>query len=95
MPPKGKTNNPKGRPKGISNKVTTGVKVAIQKILDGYIDESAEVNFATDFNEMESGERVKVAIKLMEFVVPKLQRTTIEDHTEHKKKLDEVIEKLL
>ena len=43
------------------------------------------VNFAQDFAVMEGAYRVKVAVKLMEFVVPKLQRTTVEDTTERKR----------
>lgn len=92
---KGYTNNPNGRPKGKPNKVTQGVKEVIKNILEKYTDESAEINFAQDFADMEGGERVKVAVKLMEFVVPKLQRTTVEDKTERKREIDSVIEKLV
>lgn len=92
---KGKTNNPNGRPKGRPNKLTQGVKDVIKTILEKYTDENEEVNFATDFAQMESGERVKVALKLMESVVPKLQRTTIEDNTDRKREIDAVIEKLI
>ena len=92
---KGRTNNPNGRPKGQPNKLTMGVKEVIKNILDKYTDESEEVNFAQDFAGMEGGERVKVAVKLMEFVVPKLRRTTVEDTTERKREIDAVIEKLI
>lgn len=91
----GKTNNPKGRQKGIPNKVTAGVKDVIKGILEWYTNPEAEVNFSQDFGNLKAPERVKTALKLMEFVVPKLQRTTIEDNTERKREIDAVIEKLI
>lgn len=34
MPPKGKSNNPNGRPKGIENKATLEFKEAVNKLID-------------------------------------------------------------
>ena len=94
MLPKGRTNNPNGRKKGVQNKVTQGVKEVIKSILDQYTNKEEEKNFYNDFAELDAPERVRVSLKLMEFVVPKLQRTTIEDKTERKREIDAVIEKL-
>lgn len=91
---KGTTNNPNGRPKGIPNKLTTNVKEVISSILAKYTNESEENNFYDDFKNLDGNDRVKVALKMMEFVVPKLQRTTIEDNTTRKREIDDVIAKL-
>lgn len=91
---KGKTNNPNGRPKGKPNKVTTDMKKLILHVLEDYTESTSEVNLGDDFKNLEKSERVKVALKMMEFVIPKLQRTTIEDKTEKRSEIDNLIANL-
>lgn len=94
MAVKGISNNPNGRPKGRQNKVTTEVKNIIKGILEEYTSGTMPCNFKDDFMMMDAPERVKTAVKMAEFVVPKLQRTTLEDNTQRTRKIDDVIAKL-
>lgn len=92
---KGTTNNPNGRPKGRPNKITRDVKSIIKNLLEEYVNEASEVNFKEDFKQLEAPDRVKVALKMTEFVVPKLNRTTIEDNTQRQREIDAVVAKLM
>lgn len=91
---KGITNNPNGRPKGKPNKVTTDMKKLIMHVLSEYTGADSEVSFGSDFKNLDGGERVKVALKMMEFVIPKLQRTTIDDKTDRRSEMDNLIANL-
>lgn len=91
---KGRTNNPNGRPKGKQNKVTAEVKNIIKNILEEYASGEMEHTFKDDFMAMDAADRVKTAVKMAEFVVPKLQRTTLEDNTQRTRKIDDVIARL-
>jgi hypothetical protein len=66
--PKGKTNNPNGRPKGSPNKITTDIRTWIQSL----INNNREL-FETDLKAVESKQRLYIMEKLLSFVVPKMQ----------------------
>lgn len=68
-----KKGNP-GRPKGTKNKATQRIREAIANILEGKID---EVNQWIDDIEKPE-EKVRALTGLIEFAVPKLQRTELE-----------------
>lgn len=91
---KGKTNNPNGRPKGRPNRLTKEVKGIIKDILEDYANGNMDYNFRDDFMQMEPGDRVKTAVKMAEFIVPKLQRTQLEDNTTRTRRIDDVISQL-
>lgn len=72
---KGNTNNPNGRPKGVSNKVTTETREAFKKLVEdntpqfqGWLNKIAETNPAKAF---------ELITNLAEYVLPKLSRTEI------------------
>ena len=65
-----------GRQKGSSNKVTVAVKECISKMLTDYTNSET---FLKDFAELEPKERLMIAEKLMNYVVPKMQSVAMED----------------
>ena len=65
---KGKTNNPKGRPKGTPDKVTTELRQWVQQL----IDDNRE-RLARDFDTLDPAERWRIVEKLMQYTVPKMQ----------------------
>lgn len=79
---KGKTNNPKGRPVGSTNRATTELKDTIKNFLSGNA-----ATFEQKFNELTSEDYVKNYIALLKYSIPTLQSTKEEidfnDLSEH------------
>lgn len=66
-----------GRQRGTPNKATKAtieVKEKIASLLEGYSQEQ----MAADLNELKPLDRLKMFISLVEYIVPKQNRTTIE-----------------
>ncbi|MDE5944087.1 MAG: hypothetical protein K2G93_00660 [Rikenella sp.] len=84
---KGQTNNPKGRPKGTPNKVTTELRVWIAELIDGCRDE-----LSADLRNMEPAERWRLVERLMAYVLPKVSPTTVREQIEAEY---QAVEKLL
>ena len=70
-----------GRQKGSPNKVTSAVKECISKMLTDYTNSET---FLKDFAELEPKERLMIAEKLMNYVVPKMQSVAVEDVNKNK-----------
>ena len=66
--PKGRTNNPNGRPKGSQNKITLEVKELIQELFYSNHDQLKD-----DFKQLDAKDRVKFMIDLLPFIVPKIK----------------------
>jgi len=95
---KGQTGNPSGRPKGSKNKATVDIK----KWISGIIDQN-EQQLEKDMRELKPIERWTITERLLQYITPKQQATTIEatieaEYKELEKLLssapDKVIEKL-
>jgi len=65
---KGKTGNPKGRPRGTPNKVTTDLRAWIGEVLD-----SNRQQIVKDIGQLEPQQRVAIFEKLLGYAVPKMQ----------------------
>lgn len=89
--PKGRTNNPKGRPKGKRNKITTSTKSWLQSILD-----NSREQLEADMLKLEPVQRWQIAEKLLGYIVPKQKETssTIEFNTLDETQLDQIINEL-
>lgn len=70
----GQTNNPYGRPKGKPNKDSSYIRFRFEQLLNGYDMETMR----SDLMSCEPKERLRIVADLAEFVIPKLQRTTVE-----------------
>jgi hypothetical protein len=64
--PKGRTNNPHGRPQNSRNKATKEMKSWIQRFLE---DKWQDIQ--ADFKKLEPRDRLKFYKELLEFVIPK------------------------
>jgi len=70
-----------GRPKGSKNKATGVVREKFQQLVDSYSLEQMKL----DLMELDPGERLRIMAGLLDFFIPKLNRTdhsmTIGDET--------------
>ena len=71
---KGRTNNPYGRPAGSKNKATA----EIRELLTGFISDNWD-NMLEDFNKLEPKERLAFYEKILQYTLPRLQATTLEN----------------
>jgi len=76
---KGKTNNPKGRPKGTPNKTTAEIRENFTLLLDNNIDK-----MQSDIDQMEPTQRVKILLELAKFVLPTLKAMEFNTSNENK-----------
>jgi hypothetical protein len=79
--PKGRTNNPNGRPTGTVNKNSKEIREIISSILSQNIDRIQE-----DIDSLEPKDRLTFMEKLFQYAIPKLQSTSI--HTIEPAQLD-------
>jgi hypothetical protein len=70
--PKGRTNNPAGKPKGATNKVT----LTVRERIGTYIDSNFE-SFIEDVQTLEPKDRVKTFLDLLQYSTPKFQAQQI------------------
>ena len=91
---KGQTGNPQGRPTGSQNNVTTDIKEFINNFLNKNLS-----TLQTDFDNLESKERLYFMEKLLKYVIPiksdniiKQPKNPYEDWTDEQ--IDAEIERL-
>jgi hypothetical protein len=89
--PKGSTGNPHGRPKGIPNKSTNDLRQWLTDFVQGQRDQ-----ILADWQALEPKDRIIMFEKLMRFVLPTLQATTLQTDFERmtEAELDYIIEGL-
>jgi hypothetical protein len=71
----GQSGNPAGRPKGVKNKVTTDIRRAFERLVEGKLDELSDWLRIVGNEDPEKA--LKLIISLAEFTVPKLSRTEV------------------
>lgn len=73
--PKGRTNNPNGRPAGSQNKELLEYRNFIKKFV---LDFNMSGQFKKVFSKLSPNEKMKVYLDLMQYVTPKLQSVSNE-----------------
>lgn len=83
-----------GRPLGVLNRTTSVVRERIEKVLNEHFNDT---KLAADLRNVESYDRLKIFIRLLEFVVPKMRSQEIKMDFESftDQQLDEIISGLL
>jgi len=71
----GVSGNPNGRPKGAGNKVTTKIKEAYQKLVEGNLENMTE--WLGEVAADDPKEAMMLMLKLSEYVIPKLARQEV------------------
>lgn len=71
--PKGKTGNPKGRPKGVPNKVTADIRETLKAFVDKNL-----TSLQKNFDKLEPKDKLVFIEKLLPYLVPKLQSTDMD-----------------
>ena len=71
--PKGKTNNPNGRPKGTPNRITQDVRAWLSAVID-----KNRKHMERDLKALEPKDRLQMIEKLMQYVIPKQQAVSAE-----------------
>lgn len=74
---KGKSGNPKGRPKGAANKDNRNLKEFVDYLLNSKRDKLEK-----DFDSLKPYERLKMFERLLAYVLPRLQPTSTESVVE-------------
>jgi hypothetical protein len=87
----GQTNNPNGRPKGVPNKVTSDLREWISKFL-----EDSKEQIQQDWKALEAKDRVALFEKLLKYVIPQMQATSLSHDFEKlgEDELEKLVEKL-
>jgi hypothetical protein len=89
---KGESGNPNGRPKGSINKTTFELRGLIADFLNKNFDK-----ITLDFDTLQPKERLKYYCELLQFGLPKLQTTVLENQFESipDEQLDNIIEGII
>ena len=81
----GMSGNPKGKPKGATNKNTKELRGKIALILNNHIDKVEQ-----DLKDLSAKDRLNILLQLMKFVTPQLKQVEVE-HQEHQESFRPII----
>jgi hypothetical protein len=70
--PKGRTNNPAGRKKGIPNRITRDIREILRKIVKDELKD-----FPKKIKELGTKDRYEIVVKLLPYVTPRLEAADI------------------
>lgn len=80
---KGQSGNPGGRPVGKTNKITSSVREVLTACITTEID-----NLSDTIEKLEPRERVDAIVKLLPYVLPKIQEAPANSEIEHVKPMN-------
>lgn len=80
-----------GRQAGTPNKVTTMSKDIIANLLSDYRESGL---MQSDFADLEPKDRLTIAEKLMQYVIPKVQSVAVDIHAERQKTIEDTLVEL-
>lgn len=86
-PPKGVSNNYKGRTKGVKNKITTEVKDKLSMFIDGEFE-----SFKAAYDSLDGATKAKLYLETVKLVLPKPRDPDEEEDIDrrHKELLDRI-----
>ena len=87
--PKGKTGNPKGRPKGTPNKISKDLRLWIYNLVNGN-----RTQIKKDLKSLSPKDRLAILEKLMQYIVPKQQAVQFDYSQLDEEQLDVIINQL-
>lgn len=87
---KGKSGNPKGRPKGTKNKATTSVRMWLAQLIDDNREQLAK-----DFKNLSAKDRMTMLDKFLQYLIPKQSTTGVDFNTLSDAQVDDVINRLM
>jgi CCR4-NOT transcriptional regulation complex NOT5 subunit len=90
--PKGKTNNPYGRPKGTPNRTTTEIKELMNQFISHNLDD-----LQRQYDQLEAKEKLMFFERVLKYVIPQqkdvTQNVDVSNLTEEE--LDHLLERIL
>ncbi|AEI49720.1 hypothetical protein [Runella slithyformis] len=87
---KGQTNNLKGRPKGVGNKLNNDLKSRIAQIVENGFEA-----IESDLEALEAKDRINAYLKFLEYLVPKQRETKIDISSLSDAEVEELLNKAL
>ena len=79
MPPKGKSNNPNGRPPGVPNKSTARIRKFVTEFIEHNTPE-----LQSEFEKLEGVDKFRVIERLLPYVLPKVEPEPFSDKVQFK-----------
>lgn len=80
-----------GRKKGTPNKTTTAVRNILTTTIEDYVNSET---FTQDFLELDAKDRLLLVTKFAEYVIPKLQSTTLDMTIANQKTIEDQLSEL-
>jgi hypothetical protein len=87
--PKGKTNNPEGRPKGSLNKTTAEIKELINEFISGNMED-----LQSNYDQLDPKDKLQFVRDLLKFVIPTQQAQALNINSLSESELDLLIERI-
>ena len=90
--PKGKTNNPNGRPKGSQNRTTKEIK----ELLNNFISDNLD-DLQAEYNNLDAKEKLQFFERVLKYVLPQQRdiNQTIDVSNLSEAEMDQLIERAL
>ena len=90
--PKGRTNNPRGRPKGKPNLVSHDIRVSFSNLIKWYISDD---QYFKDFMLLKPHERLKHIEAISNYSVAKLQSVEMNSFSDLERLSDDQLDKII